>query len=318
MLLAGVIYTPAQTRSFEVGRFSQLVNDITAYISPVKDLNGEACALVKVSAPADFAFSTPLGIVERKNMEGEIYLYLPKGTKRLTIKHPRWGVLRDYGFPEPLESRVTYELAITLPQENASASQRLIPVPLRNVRASLLKIKPVNRYDIPDISYRPIRNPVPMQAFAGVRVAMMSHSPRPMEGVRFGLMRRHGVYVSALSDFNFLPSTAGQCDAGGMLPDGRIPYYTGNVKAGRWMVTAGAIHRLSYDWCLFEGIGYGRHDVAWQTLSDGWMRCTGKSVRGVVAEVGAMYRIGRFWISLSALTLRAKEWGGAVGVAYRF
>ena len=38
-------------------------NDISAFISPVRDLNGQACALLKVEAPKDFAFSSPLGIV---------------------------------------------------------------------------------------------------------------------------------------------------------------------------------------------------------------------------------------------------------------
>lgn len=63
-------------------------NDVSAFITPVRDLNDEPCALVKVEAPSDFAFSTPLGIVSRKDKVGEIWLYLPKGSKLLTIKHP--------------------------------------------------------------------------------------------------------------------------------------------------------------------------------------------------------------------------------------
>ena len=91
-------------------------NDVSAFITPVRDLNDEPCALVKVEAPSDFAFSTPLGIVSRKDKVGEIWLYLPKGSKLLTIKHPEWGVLRDYRFSKPLESRMTYELKLKLPK----------------------------------------------------------------------------------------------------------------------------------------------------------------------------------------------------------
>ena len=29
-------------------------NDVSAFISPVHDLNGQACALIRVEAPADF------------------------------------------------------------------------------------------------------------------------------------------------------------------------------------------------------------------------------------------------------------------------
>ena len=48
-------------------------NDVSAFITPVRDLNDEPCALVKVEAPSDFAFSTPLGIVSRKDKVGEIW-----------------------------------------------------------------------------------------------------------------------------------------------------------------------------------------------------------------------------------------------------
>lgn len=76
-------------------RFSPVAQRRECLYHPVRDLNDEPCALVKVEAPSDFAFSTPLGIVSRKDKVGEIWLYLPKGSKLLTIKHPEWGVLRD-------------------------------------------------------------------------------------------------------------------------------------------------------------------------------------------------------------------------------
>ena len=104
-------------QEFKVHSFRCLPNDITAWVDPVRDLNDEACALIKVVGDPDFVFSTPLGIVSRKNEVGEIWLYVPHGTVKLTIKHPRWGVLRDYRFPAALESRLTYELVIASPPE---------------------------------------------------------------------------------------------------------------------------------------------------------------------------------------------------------
>lgn len=102
-------------QDFTVRHFRILPNDISAYIDPVRDLNDEACALIKVVGDKDFVFSSPLGIVKRKNDVGEIWLYLPKGSVMITIKHPQWGVLRDYRFAAPLESRMTYELMLTPP-----------------------------------------------------------------------------------------------------------------------------------------------------------------------------------------------------------
>ena len=61
-----------QAQEFSVAGFRLLPNDVSAFITPVRDLNDDPCALVKVEAPSDFAFSTPLGIVSRKDKVGEI------------------------------------------------------------------------------------------------------------------------------------------------------------------------------------------------------------------------------------------------------
>lgn len=103
---------PAGAQNFKVVSFRQLPSDVSAFISPVRDLNGDDCGLVKVLAPDDFAFSTPLGIVKRIDKVGEIWLYVPRGTRKITIKHPQLGVLRDYAFPSRLDSHMTYELTI--------------------------------------------------------------------------------------------------------------------------------------------------------------------------------------------------------------
>ena len=41
--------------TFSVESFRQLPTDVSAFIDAVRDLNDEACALLKVVAPADFA-----------------------------------------------------------------------------------------------------------------------------------------------------------------------------------------------------------------------------------------------------------------------
>ena len=101
MILWLAIPSALQAQEFSVASFRLLPNDVSAFINNVRDLNDEACALIKVVAPSDFAFSSPLGIVKRKDEVGEIWLYLPKGTKTLTLKHPEWGVLRDYRLGKP-------------------------------------------------------------------------------------------------------------------------------------------------------------------------------------------------------------------------
>src|SRR5574344_1267773 len=82
----------AGAQEFKVVSFCQLEMDLTARTYPMKDLNGDACALIKVQMDKDFSFSGPLGIVKREDKVAETWLYVPQGTKRLTISHPRWGM----------------------------------------------------------------------------------------------------------------------------------------------------------------------------------------------------------------------------------
>ena len=61
ILLIGIIFpSKLMAQEFSVASFRVLPNDVSAFINVVYDLNDDACALVKVVAPSDFAFSTPL------------------------------------------------------------------------------------------------------------------------------------------------------------------------------------------------------------------------------------------------------------------
>ena len=115
ILILALAPSALMAQQFTVSSFRVLPDDVSGFISPVRDLNGDDCGLVKIVASDDFAFSTPLGIVKRADHKGEIWLYLPQGSKKITIKHAEWGVLRDYVFPTRIESRMAYELVIDEP-----------------------------------------------------------------------------------------------------------------------------------------------------------------------------------------------------------
>ena len=146
----------AVAQDFSVRSFRTLVNDITAYIDPVRDLNDEACALIKVVGDEDFVFSSPLGIVKRKNEVGEIWIYLPAGSVMMTIKHPRWGVLRDYRFPTPLESRMTYEIRLTPPLDY----RRPLEMPELSRRPGSLSVGRPLLNTLPAHPVAPLRRPL--------------------------------------------------------------------------------------------------------------------------------------------------------------
>ena len=129
LVLILCVNSSAWAQRFSVVSFKMLPNDVSAFINPVRDLNDEDCALVKVIASEDFAFSTPLGIVKRIDKTGEIWLYLPRGSKKITIKHPTWGVLRDYAFPGKVVSHMAYELRIEEPVAPLTACFSIAELP---------------------------------------------------------------------------------------------------------------------------------------------------------------------------------------------
>ena len=95
--------------------FQRMETDITArVIAPDRDQNGEVCALLRiVTTDMEFMFEPDaLGVVSRQNKTGEIWLYIPRGARRISIMHPRYGVLRNYFYPDIIEAATVYELVL--------------------------------------------------------------------------------------------------------------------------------------------------------------------------------------------------------------
>ena len=105
------------SQSISVGSFRLLESDLTANTAGTmeQDQNGETAALIKVvTTQTGFTFDGgSLGIVKTKQTPGEVWVYVPRGSKKITIKHPQLGVLRDYYYPIAIDAARTYEMALT-------------------------------------------------------------------------------------------------------------------------------------------------------------------------------------------------------------
>lgn len=310
MMMSSMI---AKAQQFSVESFKILTNDVTSFVNPVRDLNGNACALIKVPVPSDFVFSTPLGIVKREDKIGEIWLYVPNGTVRLTIKHPQWGVVRDYRLPSKLESHVAYELRLSMPEtENKSLAKDSEPQ-IKIVRDTLVVTHT-------DTIVRTLeKHKVPLSASVLASAAFGGCSKSLMGGIMLTAMRKHGGYAHLLSDFGKLGKTTGTCDKHGYIDDS-LPYYTGRTRHSALIVTAGAIHRLSAAMNIFEGIGYGYDNAAWQLAesSDNWyVKNSYYSHSGVAFEVGMLFNVRRLSLSASVITISGSQWHGALGIGIK-
>ena len=101
-------------QEISVKSFRQLPNEVI--INPVKNDNAQSCALVKiVTTQRGFVFDPDgLGICGNvdESHDGEIWLWLPPGARRITIRHKDLGVLREYEYPVAIESACTYEMVL--------------------------------------------------------------------------------------------------------------------------------------------------------------------------------------------------------------
>ena len=117
LLLLVCSISALSAQDISVSSFRALENDLTAntHGTMEKDFNGETAALIKVmTTEQGFAFDGGMvGIVKTKQGIGEVWVYVPHGIKKITIQHPRLGVLRDYFFPISIEKARTYEMKLT-------------------------------------------------------------------------------------------------------------------------------------------------------------------------------------------------------------
>ena len=106
LLLSGWV----EAQQLSVKSFRKLENDLSARGSEGRtDQNGDRCAIIKiVTTESGFDFDPDaLGSMGSIQKKGEIWLYVPYGARRLTIRHAQLGMLRDYAYPERIERLVS-------------------------------------------------------------------------------------------------------------------------------------------------------------------------------------------------------------------
>ena len=312
LLIVFLKATPdVSAQRFSVASFRQLPNDVSAFIDPVRDLNDEDCGLVKVIASEDFAFSTPLGIVKRVDKVGEIWLYLPRGSKKITIKHPEWGVLRDYVFTGKIDSHMTYELRIDEPLQAAAAvsSKPLVTT----VRDTLV----LTRVDT--LVVTPVKKRLPLNINVLATVGYGGKLKSGTGGVLAMALKRHGGFVHFASDFGKIGPTAGECDKNGKIAN-VLPFYSGRTRQSVYMVNAGPAHRVTDRLVIYEGIGYSAAALAWELAPSeggGYVRNSYYCKRGVSFEAGMAFAFKRLTVSASVISIKGSEWFGSVGIGIK-
>ena len=116
IILTLLIIANTFAQSISISSFKLLDTDLTANTAGTMEMdqNGETAALIKVvTTQTGFTFDGgAMGIVKTKQTPSEVWVYIPRGSKKISIKHPQLGVLRDYYFPVAIEAARTYEMVL--------------------------------------------------------------------------------------------------------------------------------------------------------------------------------------------------------------
>ena len=114
----------AHGQDLKVRTMSVNANDLSASTYERKDLNGQACALVKVQLAAYGAKFEGNVIGEVAYKTGEYWVYMTDGSRELRIKHPNYLPLHitfsDYGVNTGVKSKQTYNLVVVKPAAYAA------------------------------------------------------------------------------------------------------------------------------------------------------------------------------------------------------
>ena len=111
VMLTTVLSVSAQ--DIQITRFERNYTSLIASMNPVYDNTGEACAVVRfLTRDNGFIIEPNFGVLRTESLPGEIRMWIPKGTKRITIRHDKMMPLTGYEIPVRIESKVTYEAVI--------------------------------------------------------------------------------------------------------------------------------------------------------------------------------------------------------------
>ena len=113
VILLGVFNNSANAQELKLIDFKHLVEDVSARISEVKDVNGKKCALVIIKSNiADYSVESAKGIEDQKVKIGERWLWLSSDEYQLVIRKEGYVPL-EIDLNKKLKELETYELILS-------------------------------------------------------------------------------------------------------------------------------------------------------------------------------------------------------------
>lgn len=183
------ILAMGQEADFEIRNFRENLKVIRA---DYKDLNDNPAALIRFTVrDSQFEFDANLGIIAQERKTGEVSLFVPYETKRITVRHPRLGVIRDYQLPR-LQPKVTYDADIVITGSGQAVAPEVRPQEPSIIQPAAPVPPPASSQSKPA---QPVSSPE-FHVFAGVGFnAISAMGPSVLIGASYGMFSLEGGFV---------------------------------------------------------------------------------------------------------------------------
>ena len=315
LLICGVSAAKAQKISVEA--FNRIDRDMGARVAKVRDINSDLCALIKIETiETGFEFSGCI-IEKTEQKTGEIWVFVSPGVKFLTIKHKDFGVLRNYNFPQSIESGVVYQMKLSTEAKEVKidtstinkAVDSKIDAKMEEMNKKLAELeqlkqdllKQSQKEKEPEVKKeKPVRiRPVYDKETFAMLNAAYSVAPQTSFGITFGVQKTWGWYVSVSSGLQFdALNTKYEDDAGTAEY-----YYDGKTSSSRLSAHTGVMYRIAKPISLKLGLGYGVRNQAFSTINGDYVKIKANSYSGLEYSAGVHLSFGRMAFSVDVLGL---------------
>lgn len=142
--------------------------------------------------------------------------------------------------------------------------------------------------------------------------------------------KKLGAYAKVLSNLRSKTSelTCNNSDIEGLIDESLFSHFTKKTRRNNLAISAGLLYPLNDRLSLSGGLGYGKREVYWEVAhyhmdteklyKKLWAHNIESSYRGVVAEIGAVYKFDKFIFLAGLSTLKLKDLDMYAGIGYSF
>lgn len=244
--------------------------------------------------------------IECEYKVGEVWVYLTYKATYLKISHPDLSST-EFWFPFDMEPKKGYELTLINKSDSNIVQEQL--------KSRIEELETINQEMQNEVSN--IKEPKGIANFITLNAAYNNYGDLSY-GLTFGSYKKYGWFVSAMTNFDFNGfSSDFECGDNLMVGD-YYPDYSGKEYHTNLSIMAGFIYKVSEPLTLRVGAGYGVKNTIYETINNQLVKNKDVSAAGIDASIGAMYRFGKFVVSLDAVTTNFKVFEARLGLGLGF